>query len=83
MPNATAKSVPHNISNLRMVIEMNGIAYVSSEHNSKPLPLVYQQSQIRSNVGINCNATNIEIETDADRRVFDFSYITLKYIKTS
>ena len=78
LPNATSKSVAHNISNLSSVITLRGIA---SESNSyQPIP--YATPTSSSSIKISANNTNVSIETGSDRRSYS-AKIILEYTKTT
>ena len=80
LPNATAKNVAHNISNLNRVIRLEGYTYNPTSLTTAPLPFC---SPATSNIAVNVNSTNITVTTGIDRTSFSESYITLYYTKSA
>ena len=74
LPNATTKTVAHNISNLSWVISLNGMCFGSNTY--LPLPFV-DQLNINNNIRIDCNATNISIRASGNYSSFS-GYVTMR-----
>ena len=81
LPNATAKSVAHNISNLKQVITINGCCF-DGNNAYYTLPLVYRGSDSSFNVQTNVNPTDIRMASSQDRSSFT-AYIIIEYTKTT
>lgn len=81
LPNATTKSVAHNISNLNRVIKIEGYAYNTTSSTGQFLPLV--ATSVTSQVTVIANATDIVLESGSNRSDYAESYITLFYTKNS
>ena len=79
LPNATGKSVPHNITNLLYVVSITGMAKNSSGNQ---LPLPYADIVDEYEVNMSVDNTNINISTGRDRTSFS-GYVTLQYTKLS
>ena len=80
LPNATTKTVAHNITNLKRVIHLDGYGYRASDGNSQSLPY---PSIANYFVSVNVVGGNIELYAQGDRSSFEESYITLQYTKTT
>ena len=72
-------AVPHNISNLGVVIKMEGTLYIGGAYWD--LPRVTSTS-INQTASANVNSTNVTISTGNDA-AFDSAYVTLYYTKSS
>lgn len=79
LPNATAKTVAHGITNLGYVIKIEGFAYDGT--NTAPLPLTATNDAY--NVQVSVNSTNITLVDGADRSDYATAYITLYYTKSA
>jgi len=79
LPSNAEKSVPHDISNLRRVIKVEGYAY----NNDVFFPLPFPWTNASSCVGILVGFTNINISAGSDRSGFTETYVTIYYTKTS
>lgn len=79
LPNATTKSVGHDISNLETMITLRGIAYSSNE--SLPIPFSHVSS-MAAQVQIYVSGSNIIIATGSDRSS-QSAYVILEYTKIS
>ena len=82
LPNATSKTVAHNITNLKRVIRIEGYAYHPTNHVTYPIPFASKDDPTY-NIGITADETSVEIGTGLDRSYLTECYITLHYIKTS
>ena len=80
LPNTATKTVAHNISNLEWVINLYGIAYRSSD-NAYICINNSTYNALASN--LYTNATNIVVNTYADRSGFSQSYVVIEYTKSS
>ena len=81
LPNATSKTVDHNISNVDKIVYVGGIGYAGS--NSYPLPFVQVSGGNIQGIRINASSTNIVIISSYDVSSITNSNITLRYTKTS
>lgn len=77
LPNATTKSVAHNISNLDHVVKVEAIA--KSGTRFFPLPSAHPDSSTYQ-IRISVEGSNINIITGVDRSAFN-GYVTLYYTK--
>lgn len=82
LPNATTKTLAHNITNLNYVISANGFTINTGTGNRFPVPFV-NDSNINSQIVLMINNTNITIRTGVDRSDHDVCYITVRYTKSS
>ena len=76
---ATTIKKPHNISNLDMVIRIQGIAKENSIGATINLPHTADQQPYT--VTVYADNTNINIQTYADQRGYAQSYVTIWYVK--
>lgn len=76
---ATTIKKPHNISNLDMVIRVQGIAKENSIGATINLP--HAADQQAYTVTVYADNTNVNIQTYADQRGYAQSYVTLWYTK--
>lgn len=80
LPNATTKSVAHNISNLSNIISIKGIAIKNSE--SLPIPYVTFNANNSGGIIVYANDTDVVLTTSTDRSSYN-GYIILEYTKSS
>jgi len=78
LPNATAKSVAHNISNLGRIINISGFAY--SGANTSPLPKSNPTNAY--GIDVRVEGSYIVIQTGVDRTDYT-GYVILEYTKTT
>lgn len=78
---ATTIKKPHNISNLDLVIRIQGIAKENSIGATINLP--HAADQQAYTVTVYADNTNVNIQTYADQRGYAQSYVTLWYTKNS
>lgn len=79
LPNATTKTITHNISNLSMFIRVSGIAYSPAGYTLLP----YVQPALPNlNVGIFANSTQVVVITTTDKST-NSGYAILEYTKTT
>ena len=76
---ATTIKKPHNISNLDLVIRIQGIAKENSIGATINLPHAADQQPYT--VTVYADNTNVNIQTYADQRGYAQSYVTLWYTK--
>ena len=82
LPNSTAKSISHGISNLDYVVLINGTAQRTTGLNRIQIPFV-NVDNIATQIRIMISDTDIAIQCGSDRSDFTKCYITLQYTKTS
>lgn len=80
LPNATNKTVLHNISNLSYVIKLSAITYNGTYWLNLPHVNV---STVSQNIAIEADATNIRITAGSNRSNYTSCYVTLEYTKTT
>ena len=76
---ATTIKKPHNISNLDLVIRIQGIAKENSIGATINLPHTADQQPYT--VTVYADNTNVNIQTYADQSGYTQSYVTLWYVK--
>ena len=76
---ATIIKKPHNISNLDLVIRIQGIAKENSIGATINLP--HAADQQAYTVTVYADNTNVNIQTYADQSGYTQSYVTLWYVK--
>ena len=81
LPNSGTKSVLHNITNIKRVIEIHGSALSSNTGNSVPLPYIYPNGT-QYLISIVVTLTQINIVSGMDRSNLS-GYVILKYTKTT
>ena len=81
LPNASAKSVTHNITNIDHFVKVEGIAWTASKA-AVHLPFA-SPNQLVGAISLLATNTGIDISTGNDRREFANCYITLWYTKTT
>lgn len=79
LPNATNKTVNHNIANIDKVINQKGWSY--NGDSFFPLPYVFINASYQ--IKLFATKTQIQIETGSDRSGFTETYVTLEYTKTT
>lgn len=79
LPNATYKTVPTNITNLRYIIKMEGGAYSPSSQLQLPLPFAGTTEPIQ--VYFSGDNSNLNILAAGNATDLTVSYITLYYTK--
>lgn len=80
LPNSTNKTVAHNISNISMVLKVEGWATDGSSYIILPH---LSTTNVTYGVSITTNSTNVVIASGTNQSTFTTSYITLYYTKTS
>lgn len=81
LPNASAKHVDHNITNLDHFVKAEGIAWTASKA-AVSLPFA-SPNQLVGAISLLATSTGIDINTGNDRREFANCYVTLYYTKTT
>lgn len=79
LPNATTKTVNHEISNIENVIDIKALAYYSGQVYGEMMPLVYAGHTFR----IIVRSTYIEIQCPSDNWSSYGCYVTIYYTKTT
>lgn len=79
LPNATTKTVAHNISNVNYIIDYHGISMNPTSHISIILPYPGENQDITVYV----DRTNINIVDKTDNSRYTTTYVTLQYTKTT
>lgn len=79
LPNATSKSVAHNITNLDQVTKLQGIAKGT---NQIPLPFM-DISTPTNGVQLYYTAASIVVQTGGNRTAYTNTYIIIEYTKTT
>lgn len=86
LPNSTAKTVAHNLSNV-IFTKMYGIAFNSSGTLADfYYPLPYSScagTDNARNIELAVNGTYVEVDTKVNRSYLDKTYIILEYTKTT
>ena len=80
LPNATEKSIVHNISNIDIIISIDGTAFQSSGITIN-LPYV-NINNVGGSVNVWANRNSISLETKVNVSSYTSSYVTLQYTKT-
>lgn len=80
LPNASNKSIPHNITNLETITSLEGTAYNPTANITYTLPHVHP-NDVTYQVGLYINGANIIISTGIDRSAFTQSYVIIEYTK--
>jgi len=82
LPNASTKEVAHGITDLGMVISIQGIALVTAANRFAPMPVINPgETDLIAYFYIEGN--NIIIKSDSNFTGYDNSYVTIKYTKAS
>ena len=79
MPNSTLKSIPHNVSNMGLLIREFGVAYKSDYSDMVPLPSSTSGS---NTLCCSANTTNIKLITVTNLSQYN-AYVTIQYLKTT
>ena len=84
LPNNSAKSVAHNISNIDNIVDIKGFAYSTTNGYTLPLEdLDADTTGTTGNIRLYADSTNVYIKTKSDQTTYDTVYITLQYTKTT
>lgn len=82
LPNATSKSVNHNITSLQYVTELTGVAWTAGL-TTLPLPFVNDSNSTTGQVALLANGLQVTITTSSNRTSYTTCYVILKYTKTA
>ena len=80
LPNNTTKTVLHGISNIDLLIKLDGNAYRTNDHGLFPLPYISNSESLQ--IGISLGPADIFIGSGSDRTNM-VGWVTLYYTKTS
>lgn len=78
LPNNTAKSVAHGVSNIDQIIDVSGVA--NDGNTTIPLPFIHENTAI-SGIKITADRTNVNVGASRDWSSYGQSYITILYTK--
>lgn len=81
LPNATSKSVAHNIPITPAVTFTRIYATSSDTTNKNYIPIPYASASGTDNIQLDVDATNVTITTASDRTTFTVTYVVLEYLK--
>lgn len=80
LPNATTKSVNHNISNLQYIVTLRGF---TKETSGNKFPIPHSATgAIANQISIWANSSQVTIQTGIDRTGYS-AYVILEYTKTT
>lgn len=79
LPNGTAKTVAHNITNLDRVVHIEGFFYRSSDGMTRPFCFIYAANTTFA--GVQVDNTNISVYASWDNQATG-SYVILEYTKS-
>lgn len=85
LPNATVKDIAHNISNVSMIMKIEGIFYSLDYKRFTPLPQNFTGNSgmfSGSVLNMRVSDTNISIYSSDNKSAYS-AYVTLYYTKTS
>lgn len=83
LPNATTKTIPHNISSLKMVTKFYGTFYATDYSTQAGLPYVVSnenQAYFPYQIAMDINQTNIVVMSGVDRSTYK-GQVTIEYTK--
>lgn len=78
LPNNTAKSVAHGVSNIDQIIDIFGVA--NDGNTTISLPFIHENTAI-SGIKITADRTNVNVGASRDWSSYNQSYITILYTK--
>ncbi len=82
LPNAGAKSVPHNITGLTAgVMSWTRIYGTATDPAGNGIPLPYSSSTANDNISLSVDLTDVTVTTAIDYSAFTITYIILEYLK--
>lgn len=79
LPNNSFKNVSHNISNLKNVVSLTGVAYNPTTGTRLVLPGANPNADYSTSIAV--TNTDIQIGTGTDRSAFTQTFITVSYTK--
>ena len=81
MPNNDTKNVPHNISNISLIVDVRGTTSMS---NGTTAPLPYSHiADVKNQMGLAADKTNIVLSAGSNRTAYTTTYVTLRYTKSA
>lgn len=80
LPNASTKSVAHNISNISSIIVLTGVAQRGDTYFSLPYVTA---TDVKSNISLFASKTDVSVTTGVDRTNLNSCFICLIYTKTN
>jgi hypothetical protein len=80
LPNASEKTVSHNIANLKDIIKLSAISKSTNVYFHIPLS---SSASLSANIYILATNTDITIGAGADRTIFTQTYVIIEYTKTT
>lgn len=83
LPNASSKTVNHNIDNIDFITNYYGMAYRDTDNTFIKLPFVQSSQSLALQVAVFINKTIISLVTASDRSGFAISYVIIEYTKTT
>lgn len=81
LPNATSKTVNHNIANIDFILDRIGVAYTEDRTSMFVLPQLAIGASASSSVSLGASRDVIVITTGVDRTNITNCYVTLFYVK--
>lgn len=78
LPNATEKTVAHNIADIDFIVNVKGISY--DNYSFFPLPFSYSGNYF---IALYANKTNIIVNCGTNRTNYATTYVILEYTKTT
>ena len=81
LPSNTLKDVAHNISNIKFVVDIKGVA-LTNNNQCIPVPYAYSSNGIKV-IQTSVDSTNIRISDMENLTVYTKTYLTIKYTKTT
>lgn len=81
LPNATTKSVPHDIPMTDAVTFTRIYGASSDTTGNSYIPLPYVDVPAGDHIGLNVDAINVNVSTTIDRTNYTITYIVLEYLK--
>ena len=82
LPNNGEKDIPHNISNIDVIVSKKGVGIFSSGATIS-LPVVYEKANDSFNTKFMVDKTNISFLNNGDRSKISTTYVTIQYTKTT
>lgn len=84
LPNATTKSVPHNIPGITPGnFSWTKITGSATDISANGIPLPFSSPTLNENIEITADMTNVNVTTAVDYSAFTNCYIILEYLKDS
>ena len=84
LPNATTKSVAHNINNLDFIVNAWAVAKRIDNGDITYFPINQARADTYENsIGLYLSQNNISIQTGIDRSNTNITYVVIEYTKTT